>query len=200
MQATVYRHRISQAVLILMGLTSAAHADTTVYDRQERAGLMLNIPFDSTGLKFKDSVLSLVYQDARVKSSVTGWQLAFGSKLTSFSPVFAVSAIGGDRCGYGAVGVSYGDGKWGLPIGIYGPYIQVGLANSGGFGGFQAGLSSLGCFKRYAPPVAAPAPAPAPTPAPEVPSGDCVPAASVDVRAASAWIRSNPGATDFDWA
>lgn len=155
MQSLPQRHLIALAVAACVGMTSLAHADTTPFDRQERGGLMLNIPFDSRGLVFKDTVLSLVFQSAKVKSSAYGWQLAFGSKLNSFSPVFAISAIGGDRCGQATVGVSYGEGKWGVPIGIQGPYVQVGLSNVGSFGGFQAGLNTMGCFKRYAPPAAA---------------------------------------------
>lgn len=158
MQFSPQCRHIALAVATLCGFTSLAHADSTVHPRQDRAGLMLNIPFDSRGLVFKESVLSLIYQSARVKSSASGWQLAFGSKLNNFSPVFAVSALGGDRCGYATIGVSYGDGKWGLPIGLYGPHVQVGLSNIGGFGGFQVGLSSLGCFKRYTPPTTTTAP------------------------------------------
>ncbi len=196
------------AVAALLGAT-LAHADTTIYDRQERAGLMLNIPFDSKGFVFKDSSLSLVYQNAKVKSSATGWQIALGIKLASFSPTVALSALGGDRCGYGTVGVSYGEGKWGLPVGIYGPYVQVGLSNIGGFGGFQAGLSTLGCFKRYTPPAAAVSAssssassfsASSSATSSSAPPSNLPSVAAITGQAMGGWLRSTTQSSDFDWA
>lgn len=195
MQFLPKHHHIALAIATYVGLTSLAQADTTPFDRQERGGLMLNIPFDSNGLVFKDTVLSLVFQSAKVKSSTYGWQLAFGSKLNTFSPVFAVSALGGDRCAYGTVGVSYGEGQWGLPVSLHGPYIQLGMRNVGGFGGFQTGLSTLGCFKRYVAPVASPVSAPAPVLPPS--SGASSPQVA---QAVDSWLRTSPGAVDFDWA
>jgi hypothetical protein len=128
MQFSLKCHHVALAIAAFVGLSSVAQADDTIHTRQERAGLMLNIPFDSHGFVLKDSVLSLVFQSAHVKSSAYGWQLAFGSKLNAFSPVFAVSALGGDRCGYATVGVSYGSGQWGVPVSLTGPYVQVGLS------------------------------------------------------------------------
>jgi hypothetical protein len=220
MQFSPTCRQIALAAATLCSLTGLAHADDTMYSRQERAGLMLNIPFDSRGLVFKESVLSLIYQNAQVKSSATGWQLAFGSKLTSFSPVFAVSALGGDRCGYATVGVSYGDGKWGLPVGLYGPYVQIGLSNIGGFGGFQFGLNSLGCFKRYTPPTTTTAPTSSAsssgsvsgstsgTPVFEAPPMTfpvftTVPPTTflgTDSGFTSNWLRGTDQGNDFDWA
>jgi hypothetical protein len=139
---------IALAVSLLVGFSSAAHAG-----QQDQLGLMLNIPFDSAGMQFKDAVLNLVYRNANINSNnhVDGWQLTFGSRLNTFSPVFSVSGLSGDRCAYGSLGVSYGGGQWGIPFFINGPYAQLGLANVGGFGGVQMGVSSLGCFKRYVP-------------------------------------------------
>lgn len=201
MQHLPQRHLIALAIAAYVGMTSMAQADTTPFDRQERGGLMLNIPFDSHGLAFKDAVLSLVFQSAKVKSNAYGWQLAFGSKLNSFSPVFAVSGLAGDRCGQATVGLSYGDGKWGVPISIQGPYVQIGMSNVGGFGGFQAGLNSMGCFKRYAPPAVtppAPAPGPAPGPAPSQSSGSSL--NQQGQQAFNTWLRSSPELADLDWA
>lgn len=188
---------VALAIATYLGFVSAASADTTPFDRQERGGLMLNVPFDSRGFQFKDTVISLVFQKAKVTSSTYGWQIALGSKLSAWSPVFAFSALGGDRCAQATVGVAYGNGQWGLPVGIQGPYVQVGLAHAESFSGWQAGLSSLGCFKRHltpapAPAVVAPPVAPAP---PSSGSGSQQVANSVD-----RWIRSPVQAPDLDWA
>lgn len=122
-------------------------------DTQDRVGLLLNVPFDGTGFKFADAIISLAYQNGQVSGSgnVSGWQVAIGTRLTKFTPMFSASALAGERCTYGTAGVSYGDGKWGLPVFIHASHLQLGLTNAGGFGGIQLGASSLECFKRFVP-------------------------------------------------
>lgn len=175
------RH-ITVAVLALLGAHASVMADSTPFRHQERVGLALNVPFSGQGVLFKDATVSLIYQRAEVRDGgrVSGWQLSVGSALQAFSPVLAVSGLVGERCAQGSLGVSYGAGRWGLPVALQGPYVQLGLGNVGGLGGAFAGASTLGCFKRYDPPVAAaplppvvlpPAPPPpAPPPPPPAPS------------------------------
>jgi hypothetical protein len=211
MQFSLKRHHVALAIAAFVGLSSVAQADDTTSTHQDRAGLMLNIPFDSHGFVFKDSVLSLVFQSAHVKSNAYGWQLAFGSKLNAFSPVFAVSALGGDRCGYATVGVSYGAGQWGVPVSLTGPYVQVGLSNVGGFGGFQAGLNTFGCFKRYTPPSVAASSSSSgssssssgASAAGSASSGSNSSSGSFSMGAArnvDSWLQAAPNSNDFDWA
>ncbi|RZL05768.1 MAG: hypothetical protein EOP40_19285, partial [Rubrivivax sp.] len=167
------RH-VAVAVLTLFGMHAAAWADTTSVKHQERVGLALNVPFSGQGVLFKQATVSLVYQQASVRESgrVAGWQVSIGSGLQSFSPVFAVAGLAGERCGQGSIGVSYGAAGWGLPVALQGPHVQVGLANTGGIGGAFAGVSTLGCFKRYEPAMAAAPAAPVvvPPPPPQPPS------------------------------
>lgn len=195
-------HRIAAAVLALFGAGTTAWADSTPFRHQERVGLALNIPFSGQGMLFKEAVLSLVYQKASVRESgrVAGWQVSMGSGLQAFSPVFAVSGMAGERCGQASIGVSYGAGGWGVPLALQGPYVQVGLANTGGLGGAVAGISTLGCFKRYEPVTAAAPVAPVIEPPPPVPQPPSSSGSQQNSADASRWLRSAPDAPAFDWA
>lgn len=184
-------HHIALAVFILVGAQHDVMAESTPFKRQERVGLALNIPFGGQGILFKDATVSLVYQKAEVDNHVAGFQLSVGSTLHTFSPVFALGALGGERCTYASLGVSYGPGGWGIPVALHGPHVQVGLNNVGGFGGAFAGISTMGCFKRYEPPAVA---APVPVPPPQSSGG------SQNVADASGWLRNAPTAPAFDWA
>jgi hypothetical protein len=194
----------------LAGLAVASPAALADALKQERAGLMWRVPFDSQGVRWQASELSVVFQHVNVRESdrVSGWQLSVGSPLTSFSPTWSVSALVGERCWQGALGLSYGAGVWGWPVSLQGPYSVLSASNRGAFGGWQAGLSSLGCFKRVTPAAAAlaPAPAPAPVVAPTVaPAVAPAPAPSSGSGSGSQvvgaqWLRIVPDIPDFDWA
>ncbi len=146
---------IALAIGVFMAPFSSSYAQSASpsSDTQDRLGLLLNVPFDGSGFKFADAILSLAYQNADVtgNGNVSGWQVSIGSRLNKFTPIFSTSALAGSRCTYGSIGVSYGDGKWGLPVFIYASNLQLGLSNAGSFGGAQVGVSSLECFKRYVP-------------------------------------------------